>query len=159
MEFVMPQRIIQYKLGSARRVGDAHLQPDTVLAELRIVDPNCTPEWLADAIRMGIVTASTVKSEHANQGARSAAEAADNRATAEAAAAQAASYAAEAVDTRAAADASYREAADLKDAAEAGAREAADLKSAAEAEAATAAAKAAAAGQAPAGPKRPAKDK
>ena len=57
----MSQRIIRYKLGSARRGGDAHLQPDTVLAALRIIDPNCYPEWLADAIRMDTVIAETTK--------------------------------------------------------------------------------------------------
>lgn len=146
----MSQRIIRYKLGSARRVGDAHLQPDTVLAELRIIDPNCTPDWFADAIRMGTVIGSTVKPEQSRQPAPSAAEAADNRAAAEAAAAEAASRAAEAADTRAAAEASAAEAADLKAAAEAEAAAAADNKPTTEA-------KTAAATQSPGSSKRPPK--
>lgn len=50
------------EFGAARYVGDVCLQPGTVLAELRIIDPNCTPQWLADAIRTGIVTVSTTGS-------------------------------------------------------------------------------------------------
>lgn len=43
-------------------VGDVCLQPGTVLAELTIFDPNCTPQWLADVIRNGIVAVSTTES-------------------------------------------------------------------------------------------------
>lgn len=50
------------EFGAARYVGDVCLQPGTVLAELKIIHPNCTPEWLADAMRNGRVTVSTTES-------------------------------------------------------------------------------------------------
>lgn len=50
------------EFGAARYVGDVCLPPGTVLAELKIIDPLCTPHWLADTIRSGIVTASTTES-------------------------------------------------------------------------------------------------
>lgn len=59
----MAQRTIRYELVDSALIGDARRQPFTVVAELTIIDPKCTPEWFADAIRFGIITESTTKPE------------------------------------------------------------------------------------------------
>lgn len=53
---------LRTEFGAARMVGDVCIQPRTVLAELTIIDPICTPQWLADAIRNGAVAVSTTES-------------------------------------------------------------------------------------------------
>ncbi len=47
----------QYKIAVADcQIGDKHIQIDTLVAELTMVDPNCTPEWWGWALANGVIT-------------------------------------------------------------------------------------------------------
>lgn len=67
-EFIRPT-CIRYTLPPADpedlaklyQVGDAALTPGTVVAELTMIDPNCTPEWWSGAIRFGDMIAVTTE--------------------------------------------------------------------------------------------------